>query len=277
MEKTTKAMKMVASVKLRRAKLRVTAAGPYAETITRMLRRLAAKAGDYHHPLLDARGDHHYLAVLLTADKGLCGAYNTNLIKAAQRFMRDNADKEIDLVTIGRKGRDFFRRRQIAIAREYINVTARTVDHQEAAGIARDLIEDFTAPETTLDKVFLIYNEFTTALSQRVTIKQLLPIEAEELGGSGAQNGALVDYIYEQPPEEIFGGLLPKYIETQVFYALLESSASEHGARMTAMDAASKNAVDVIDSLTLRMNRERQASITNEIIEVVSGAGALRS
>src|SRR5262249_33712523 len=173
----------------------------------------------------------HYLAVLLTADKGLCGAYNTNLIKAAQHFMRDNADKEVDLVTIGRKGRDFFRRRKIDIAREYINVTARTVDHQEAAGIARDLIEDLTAPDTTLDKVFLIYNEFTTALSQRVTVNQLLRIGAEELGGSGAHEGALVDYIYEQPPQEIFGGLLPTYIETQVFYALLESSASEHGAR----------------------------------------------
>jgi F-type H+-transporting ATPase subunit gamma len=222
---------------------------------------------------------------LVTADRGLCGAFNTNLIKAAHQFIKENQDKKIELVTIGRKGRDFFRRRSFPILREYINVTAKTVDHDEAAGIARAIIEIFTAEGSEVDKVFLIYNEFKTVLSQRVTIKQLLPVGApsETEGGDHPGSGTgreepkvLVDYIYEQPPAEIFSTLLPRYIETQVYQALLESVASEHGARMTAMDAAQKNAGDVISSLTLNMNRVRQASITREIIEVVSGAQALR-
>jgi F-type H+-transporting ATPase subunit gamma len=289
MQKITRAMKLVAAARLRRAQERVVAARPYANTMMRVLGRLAGRAGDYRHPLLDPRGDEHYVAVLVTADKGLCGAFNTNLNKAAQQFFRDNAGKRVELVAVGRKGRDFFRRRPVDKLREYINVTARTVQHTDAAEIARDLMQMYTAEDSTIDKIFLIYTEFKSVLSQRVTVKQLLPIPTEGFGSEAAtespaarQSAAAqgteqsnVDYLYEQPPAELFASLLPRYVETQVFYALLESVASEQGARMTAMDSASKNAGEVIDTLTLNMNRVRQASITREIIEVVSGAQAL--
>ncbi|MEW6207076.1 MAG: ATP synthase F1 subunit gamma [Acidobacteriota bacterium] len=269
MQKITRSYKMVSAAKLRRAQDRVIAARPYANTMMRVLGRLSSRAGDYRHPLLDRRGDEHYVLALVTADRGLCGAFNTNLIKAAQQFLRENADKKIELVTIGRKGRDFFRRRKADIVHEYINVTAQAVDHEEAARIARELMDMFTSEGSTIDRVFVIYNEFKSVLSQRVVVKQLLPIGAEAFG-EAQESG--VDYLYEQPPAELFARLLPRYVETQVFYALLESTASEHGARMTAMDAASKNAGELIDTLTLTMNRARQASITREIIEVVSGA-----
>jgi F-type H+-transporting ATPase subunit gamma len=279
MQKITKAMKMVAAARLRRAQERVVAARPYANTMMRVLGALAERAGDFHHPLLDQRGDEHLVIALVTSDKGLCGGFNTNLIKAAQQFIREHPGKNIEVVTIGRKGRDFFRRRPIKTLREYINVTARTVDHEDAAVIARELMEMFTAEGSTIDKVYLIYNEFKSVMSQTVTTRQLLPIGAEALSaepaaGTRPTGEVLVDYIYEQPPAQIFGDLLPRYVETQLFYALLESVASEHGARMTAMDAASKNAGEVIETLTLNMNRVRQASITREIIEVVSGARA---
>ena len=273
---------MVAAARLRRAQERVVAARPYANTMTRVLGRLAERTGDFHHPLLDARGDEHIVVALITADKGLCGGFNTNLIKAAQQFIREHSGKNIELVAIGRKGRDSFRRRPVKIIGEYINVTARAVDHQDAAAIARDLMDMFTAEDSTIDKVYLIYNEFKSVLSQRVTVRQLLPVGAEALEAEAppetrqtAEGTATVDYLYEQSPAQIFGDLLPRYVETQMFYALLESIASEHGARMTAMDSASKNAGEVIETLTLNMNRVRQASITREIIEVVSGAQAL--
>lgn len=282
MQKITRAMKMVAAARLRRAQERVVAARPYASTTMRVLGRLAERAGDFHHPLLDPRGDEHIVLALVTADKGLCGGFNTNLIKAAQQFIREHPGKKVEIVTIGRKGRDFFRRRPVKILGEYVNVTARAVDHEEAAVIARELMRMFTAEGSTIDKVFLIYNEFKSVMSQSVTTRQLLPIGVEALGGEPAaeahptgEGEVLVDYIYEQPPAQIFGDLLPRYVETQLFYALLESVASEHGARMTAMDSASKNAGEVIETLTLNMNRVRQASITREIIEVVSGARAL--
>jgi F-type H+-transporting ATPase subunit gamma len=287
MQKITRSYKMVSAAKLRRSQDRVIAARPYANTMMRVLARLAARAGDYRHPLLEQRGDEHYVLALVTADRGLCGAFNTNLIKAAQRFMSENKGKKVELVSIGRKGRDFFRRRPVQMVREYINVTARTVDHSEAAAIARDLMDTYTAEESSIDRVYLIYNEFKSVLSQRVTLKQLLPIGAEEFGGPESapveapaqpdKPETMIDYIYEQPPSEIFGRLLPRYVETQVFYALLESVASEHAARMTAMDAASKNAGELIESLSLTMNRARQASITREIIEVVSGAQSLEA
>lgn len=282
MQKITKAMKMVAAARLRRAQERVIAARPYANTMVRVLGRLAARTGDFHHPLLDERGDEHVVIALVTADKGLCGAFNTNLNKATQQFIREHSGKKIELVTIGRKGRDFFRRRPVKILQEYVNVTARTIHHEDAAAIARDLMDMYTAEGSTIDRVVLVYNEFKSVLSQRVTVRQLLPIGTEALGGQTAAEDAtagetLVDYIYEQPPAQIFGSLLPRFVETQVFYALLESIASEHGARMTAMDSASKNAGEVIETLTLNMNRVRQASITREIIEVVSGARALEA
>jgi F-type H+-transporting ATPase subunit gamma len=276
-QQITKAMKMVSAAKLRRAQDRVTTARPFANKMGEVLGQLAQRTDeDFHHPLLDLRGDERYLLVLITADKGLCGAFNTNLTKAAQQFKRDNSDKQVELLAIGRKGRDFFRSRRAVIAAEYIGLTGKgRVEFSEALEVARSIINLYTE-DTGIDKVFLIYNEFKSVLSQRVVLEQLLPVaRAKEPEPDAKSAVTLVDYIYEQPPEEIFSRLLPRLIETQIFRALLESVASEHGARMTAMDSASKNASELIDTLTLNMNRIRQAAITNEIIEVVSGAAAL--
>ena len=278
-QQITKAMKMVSAAKLKRAQDRVVTARPFANKMAEVLGELAKRTDeDFHHPLLDLRGDQRYLLVLITADKGLCGAFNTNLTKAAQAFMRENADKQIEIMAIGRKGRDFFRNRHATIASEYIGLTGKgRVDFSEALEVARAIIKTYTE-DTGIDKVFLIYNEFKSVLSQRVVLEQLLPVsraKEEEPEVKSQQPVNLVDYIYEQPPEEMFSRLLPRLIETQIFRALLESIASEQGARMTAMDSASKNASELIESLTLNMNRIRQAAITNEIIEVVSGAAAL--
>ena len=278
-QQITKAMKMVSAAKLRRAQERVVTARPFANKMSEVLGELAKRTSeDFHHPLLDMRGDQRYLLVLITADKGLCGAFNTNLTKAAQAFLRDNSDKTIELVAIGRKGRDFFRNRRATIASEFLGLTGKgRVEFSEALDVARQVIKLYTE-DTGIDKVFLVYNEFKSVLSQRVVLDQLLPVsraKAEEPDAKSQQPVSLVDYIYEQPPEEMFGKLLPRLVETQIFRALLESIASEQGARMTAMDSASKNASELIESLTLNMNRVRQAAITNEIIEVVSGAAAL--
>jgi F-type H+-transporting ATPase subunit gamma len=278
-QQITKAMKMVSAAKLRRAQDRVVTARPFANKMSEVLGELAKRTDeDFHHPLLDLRGDERYLLVLITADKGLCGAFNTNLTKAAQAFIRENSDKSIEIMAIGRKGRDFFRNRHATIAGEYIGLTGKgRVEFSEALEVARDIIKTYTE-DTGIDKVFFIYNEFKSVLSQRVVLEQLLPVsraKEEEPEAKSQQPVNLVDYIYEQPPEEMFSRLLPRLVETQIFRALLESIASEQGARMTAMDSASKNASELIESLTLNMNRIRQAAITNEIIEVVSGAAAL--
>ena len=216
---------------------------------------------------------------MITADKGLCGAFNTNLIKAAQAFIREHSDRQVEILAVGRKGRDFFRRRGAMLAGEYVGLTGKgRVDFSEAIEVARDVIKRFTEDEE-IDKAFIIYNEFRSVIQQRVVVEQLLPVSRADSNAEASvtpgQALKLVDYIYEQPPAEIFSRLLPRLIETQVFRAMLESVASEQGARMTAMDSASKNASELIDSLTLNMNRVRQAAITNEIIEVVSGAAAL--
>jgi F-type H+-transporting ATPase subunit gamma len=277
-QQITKAMKMLSAVNLRRAQERVTNARPFAAKMTEVLTELAAHTDEnYHHPLLDARGDARYLLVLITADKGLAGAFNANLIKAAQAFLKEHADKSVELLAVGRKGRDFYRRRTVEIVGEYIGLTGKgRVSYAEAVELANDIMRRFREDDT-LDKVFIIFNEFKTVLQQRVVVEQILPVardEAETPGQSSPQGETITEYIYEQPPAEIFGRLLPRLIETQVFRALLESIASEQGARMTAMDAASKNAGDLIGALTLNMNRIRQAAITKEIIEVVSGAAA---
>src|SRR6185503_14686428 len=278
-QQITKAMKMVSAAKLRRAQDRVVTARPFANKMSEVLGELAKRTSeDFNHPLLDLRGDQRYVLVLITADKGLCGAFNTNLTKAAQAFLRENSDKKIEIMAIGRKGRDFFRNRRAAISSEYIGLTGKgRVEFSEALDVARSIIKLY-AEDTGIDKVFLIYNEFKSVLSQRVVLEQLLPVSRakdEEPEAKSQQPVNLVDYIYEQPPEEMFSRLLPRLVETQIFRALLESVASEHGARMTAMDSASKNASELIESLTLNMNRVRQAAITSEIIEVVSGAAAL--
>lgn len=278
-QQITKAMKMVSAAKLRRAQERVLTARPFANKMTEVLNELAKRTDDdFHHPLLDQRGDQRYLLVLITADKGLCGAFNTNLVKAAQAFIRENSDKTVEILAIGRKGRDFFRNRKASIAGEVIGLTGKgRIELSEGLEVAGDIMKRYT-DDTGIDKVFLVYNEFKSVLQQRVILEQLLPVahaKEEVSEGKTAQPVTLIDYIYEQPPEQMFGRLLPLLIETQIFRALLESIASEHGARMTAMDSASKNASELIDMLTLNMNRVRQAAITNEIIEVVSGAAAL--
>jgi F-type H+-transporting ATPase subunit gamma len=279
-QQITKAMKMVSAAKLKRAQDRVVTARPFANKMMAVLSELAGTTDEnFHHPLLDVREDERYLVVLITADKGLCGAFNTNLIKAAQAFIRDHAGKRIEVLAIGRKGRDFYRRRDSMLVGEYVGLTGKgRVEFSEALEVAHDVIKRFTE-EKEIDKAFVIYNEFKSVLQQRVMVEQLLPVSRAtaktEETTSTAQPLTLVDYIYEQPPSEIFSRLLPRLVETQIFRALLESVASEHGARMTAMDSASKNARELIDSLTLNMNRVRQAAITNEIIEVVSGSAAL--
>ena len=274
-QQITKAMKMVSAAKLKRAQNRVINARPFADKMNQVLGQLAAQTSeDFHHPLLDQRGDERYLVVLVTADKGLCGAFNTNLIKAAQVFVKANPGKQIEWVTVGRKGRDFYRRRDASIVNEYIGLTGKgRVDFEEALDVAKDVINRFTE-DKTIDKVFLIFAEFKSVLTQRIVTEQLLPISktAETTENDAAQTQ---DYIYEQEPAEIFSRLLPSLVETQIFRALLESIASEQGARMTAMEAASKNAGELISTLTLNMNRVRQAAITREIIEIVSGASAL--
>ena len=280
-QQITKAMKMMSAARLKRAQDSVVAARPFANKMMEVLGKLASRTDeDFHHPLLDARSDDRYLMVVVTADRGLCGAFNTNLIKAAQVFIKEHQGKEIEMIPIGRKGRDFYRRREMNFVREYIGLTGKgRIDYPEAAEIARVVIDHFTEHEE-VDKAFLIYNEFKSVMQQRVVIEQLLPVsratetEAESNSGAMTQAANLTDYIYEQPPEEIFSRLLPNLIETQIFRAMLESVASEQAARMTAMDAASKNATELIASLTLNMNRIRQAAITNEIIEVVSGSAA---
>jgi F-type H+-transporting ATPase subunit gamma len=277
-QQITRAMKMMSAARLKRAQDRVVAARPFAGKMLEVMGDLAARTNeDFRHPLLNARGDERYLLVLITADRGLCGAFNTNLIKAAQAFIQENAGKQFEVLPIGRKGRDFFRRRSMDIVNEYIGLTGKgSVGYDEAVSIAGDIIKRFTEDEG-LDKVFIIYNEFKSVLQQRVIIEQLLPVSraTESIEEDPTRAVDLTDYIYEQEPVEIFSRLLPRVVETQIFRALLESVASEHGARMTAMDSASKNAGELISSLTLNMNRIRQAAITNEIIEVVSGAAAL--
>jgi F-type H+-transporting ATPase subunit gamma len=280
-QQITKAMKMLSAVNLRRAQERVTSARPFASKMTEVLTELSGHADEsYHHPLLDERGDSRYLLVLITADKGLAGAFNANLIKAAQAFLKEHEGKTVELLAVGRKGRDFYRRRAMEIVGEYIGLTGKgRITYAEAVEVADDVMRRFRDDEA-LDKVFVIYNEFRSVLQQRVVVEQLLPVArsaGEEAAEQAAQPEARIEYIYEQPPAEIFGKLLPRLIETQIFRALLESIASEQGARMTAMDAASKNAGELIDTLTLNMNRIRQAAITTEIIEVVSGSAAAQA
>ena len=275
-QQITKAMKMVAAAKLKRAQDRVTASRPYAVKMTDVLSGLSAKVADeFSHPLLDARGDEKYLIVLVSADKGLAGAFNANVIKATQAFLNENQGKTAEMIPVGRKGRDFFKRRNVVFTEEYIGLTGSgQVKHEDAVAIANNVIKTFTE-DTSIDKVFLVFTEFKTVLSQKPVIEQLLPIPRAVADEAADTVSAQAEYIYEQPASEIFGRLLPKQVETQIYRGMLESVASEQGSRMTAMDSASKNAGELIDTLTLNMNRIRQAAITKEIIEVVSGAAAL--
>jgi F-type H+-transporting ATPase subunit gamma len=266
-QQITKAMKMVSAAKLRRAQERVINARPYANKILAVLNSLVTRSENRSHPLLEARGDQRIQLVVVTADKGLCGAFNANIIKAAQAFIDENRDRQLTLNCVGRKGRDFFRRRSTPIAHQFVNIFHR-LEYSNAKEIASKLMDEFATSE--LDAIYLVYNEFKSVIQQRIVVERLLPIQRLE----AASEEALIDYIYEQPPAEIFSSLIPKHVEIQVYRALLESAAAEHGARMTAMEAATNNAIEMIDTLTLTMNRARQAGITKEIIEIVSGAAA---
>jgi F-type H+-transporting ATPase subunit gamma len=338
----TKAMKMVSAAKLRRAQERALAARPYAHMLTNVLKSLVSRAeiydpetGEAKHPLLAQREEKNILLVVVTGDKGLAGAFNANITKAAMRFLESKEGKNIDVEAVGRKGRDFLRRRLPAavvqtrrledlaesveaevkagervaakqVTGEHVGILGK-LEFAQAAALAENVIGRYTRQE--IDAVYVVFNEFKSVIAQRLIVEQILPVEqigeqvvrlAEELteeekkrakeaavsagvgmhttegGEAGSQFGtAQVDYIYEQPPEELFRALLPKYVSIQIFRALLESVAAEHAARMTAMDSATNNATDMIDSLTLMMNRARQAKITKEIIEIVSGAAAM--
>jgi len=268
-QQITKAMKMVSAAKLRRAQERAIAARPYSAMLQRILANVAEAASQDPdagaNPLLAVRPENRILLVVMTADRGLAGGFNANLIKLAARFADEHRAKELSYELIGRKGRDFFRRRAKTIHGEHTDLF-RNVRYEDAEKIANAIIERFAAG--TVDSVYLFVNEFKSVMAPNVTSRRILPIEVPKSQTS-------VDYIYEQKPEELLGSLLPQYVKVQIYRALVESAAAEHAARMTAMDAASSNAADVIDKLTLYMNRVRQASITREIIEIVSGAAAL--
>lgn len=266
-QQLTKAMKTVAAARLRRAQDRVVSARPYADQLRKVLANLASRIENVSHPLLEVRPEEKLLLLVVTADRGLCGAFNSNIIRTGQMFIREHSGQNVSLSFAGRKGRDFFRRRRVTIHSEFINIFSR-LDY----GNAKDIAERVTASyaKTECDAVYLLYNEFKSVIQQRVVVEQLLPLSRAELRDMQSR----IDYIYEQPPQEIFNRLLPRYVEVQIYRALLESAASEHGARMAAMDTATRNAGEMIDALTLNMNRVRQAAITREIIEVVSGAGA---
>ena len=324
----TKAMKMVAAAKLRRAQERALSSRPYAVMITNVLRSLMQRAdvlnektGEPKHPLLAQRPEQNILLVLVTGDRGLAGAFNANVLKAAAKFIEFFKDKNISIAAIGRKSRDYMRRRypvrpegsttragQIEVVGEHLNILGK-LEYEAVSEIVERVIDAYKNAE--FDSVYVIYNEFKSVISQRLIAQRILPVQEigrkevtlseeftlearermaeaakaagvslKEAGETEAERQARefpanVDYIYEQPPKELFAGILPRYVVLQIYQAMLESVAAENAARMTAMDSASNNADDVIDSLTLTMNRVRQAAITKEIIEIVSGAAAL--
>lgn len=271
-QQITRAMKFVAASKLRKAQDRILAARPYADRMLAVLNSLATRVETGSHPLLEERESDRTLLVVITGEKGLCGAFNTNIIRAATRFIEDESlNEDLTLTLVGKRGVEWFKSRPWPIRHQYVNIMSQ-VDYKYAGEIAQNIIEHYT--ESELDSVYLVYNEFKSVISQEVVVEQLLPIR--RLDEVSEEEGQALDYIYEQPPLEIFNHLLPRHVETQIFRAMLESEASEHGARMTAMDSATRNAREMIEKLTLHINRVRQASITTEIIEIVSGANALQ-
>ena len=322
----TKAMKMISAARLRKAQERALSARPYAQMLTNVLQSLVSRTevfdpetGEPRHPLLARRPEKTVLLAVITGDRGLAGAFNTNIIKAAMRFLESKQGTRVEIACVGRKGRDFLRRRfpyaadrpdaPVSISGEIVGQAGK-FEYSDAEQLGQRLVERYTKGE--VDAVYFLYNEFKSVISQRVVLDEVLPIaeigqrdihsaeemtpeQREKMAGAAAAAGislaeadtteiqrrarefaaAPVDYIYEQPADELFRDLLPKYIVVQIFHALMESGAAEHAARMTAMDSATNNASDMIDRLTLAMNRARQAKITKEIIEIVSGAAAL--
>ena len=267
-QQITRAMKSVSAVKLRRAQERVLAARPYAIELKAILSDLSARVENLSHPLLEIRPERKILLIVVTSDRGLCGAFNTNISRAAEDFMKSHSDGKLPLMTVGRKGRDYFKRRGSSILEEHVGIFSQ-LDFKHARAIGQRIVDLYSGAE--IDSVYLAYNEFKSVIQQRLVVAPLLPLSPSEFEGEQVVGG---DYIYEQPPQAIFERLLPQFVDTQVHRALLESAASEHGSRMAAMDAATRNAGEMIEALTLNMNRIRQAAITREIIEVVSGASA---
>jgi len=274
-QQITKAMKMVAASRLRRAQERIQAARPFALETRRVISSLAARVDTSTHPLLDERktplAGGKALLIVVTADRGLCGSFNTNIIKAGGTFVVENPARKVALGLVGRRGRDYFGRRGFEVRLELVNFFG-SLKFDHAKAIADAAIEAFTSGQ--VDSVHIVYNEFRSVISQRVDVDQLLPIPRAEIEGDAAA-GAQTDYIFEPSAEQMFARILPRHVEVQVFRALLESNAAFYAAQMTAMDAATKNSAEMIEQLTLYMNKVRQAAITREIIEVVSGAEAL--
>ncbi|MEK6607277.1 MAG: ATP synthase F1 subunit gamma [Myxococcota bacterium] len=269
-QKITRAMKLVAAARLRRAQDGIIAARPYARRLHEVITELAARADATDHPLLERREPRRVALVVITSDRGLCGGFNTNILRRADAFLRDGraSYEAIDLSVVGRKGREYYRHRHVALRREFPGSTS-DVAQERAREIARAIIDEFLAQN--LDAAYLVYNEFKSAVTQKVTVERLLPIEPLPLVGL-----ASVDFLYEPGKRELLDHLLPLHVEVQLYRAVLESIASELGSRMTAMESATNNASDMIQRLTLQFNRARQATITKELMEIIGGAEALK-
>jgi F-type H+-transporting ATPase subunit gamma len=270
MQQITKAMKMVSAAKLRRAQERAIASRPYAQMMQRMLSNIAAASVGSEDvaelPLLQIRDEKRVQLIIVSSDTGLAGAFNSNLLRGAQKFVDERSGADLRVETIGRKSRDYFRKRSYNLSGEYVGIVEKP-NIEKAREIAAKMIERYSKAE--VDAVYLIVNEFKSVMAPNLVVNKILPVELP------AEGGEQIDYIWEQPPKELLSDLLPRYVEMSIYRALLESLSAYHAARMAAMDAASKNAGDVIQTLTLNLNRVRQASITREIIEIVSGAAAL--
>ena len=270
-QKITRAMKLVAAAKLRRAQERILSARPYAIKMAELLASLVSRTESEEHPLLTRRPPARRRLVIITADKGLCGAFNSNVLRASLAFLREAGQTDVTLVVVGKKARDFFRRRQWEVKSEMLGFFDRLA-YSHARELADQLMKEYLSGD--VDEVHLVYNEFRSVAVQRVKREQLLPIEPAQV--PGAEEAAGGDYIYEPSPEAILAALLPRHVTTQVYRALMESVAGEYGARMTAMEAASKNAKEIIGVLTIQYNKARQERITKELLDIVGGAEALR-
>ena len=266
-QQITRAMKMVATARMRRTQDAILSARPYAAKMLEVLNSLATRVDRESHPLLKVLGDDHVEALVITADRGLCGAFNTNIIRTALDFLLEREQMDLGLHLVGKKGRDYFRRRRFTIYSEYTHLFPNIV-YNHAMEIGRNIIASYRAAE--LDAIYIIYNRFISTIQQKVVCEQLLPIRELEFA---EEEAATAEYIFEPSSGRILNQLLPRHVNTQIYRALLESAAAENAARMVAMDNATNNAAELIDHLTLVMNRIRQDSITREIIEVVSGAG----
>lgn len=274
-QQITKAMKMVSAAKLRRAQDAILSARPFAKKMLEVLNSLATRANPEAHPLLRVRDPKRVEVIIITADKGLCGSFNANILKQAESFLKRMPSHDLTIQVVGKKARDYFRRRQFPVGKEFVDVF-RALSYDTASAIARPLIERYSIddPESShrVDAVYLIYNEFKNVMQQDVVVERLLPLEKLHFDRPEEE----LDYIYEPGPAAIYDAVLPRHVEYQLWHALLESAAAEYAARMTAMENATKNATDLIEQLTLTMNKARQASITKEILEVVSGADAIQ-